>query len=226
MKNKTLPLIAAGFLLGAWQSLGSNGGRTFDELYKMAAKAYENNENEKALELLTQAEQVRPYQIHCYNLRGSIYLKNKNFQKAQENFQKALQIEPQSQMLRYNLAQVYFDQKLYAESKKIFQQLNAENQNDQQIQFRLFLCNLLMNEQSSVGSFLASLKKDTETPLYDYCHAAKEFHNGNSIQAMEFVRSAFRDYSPEQNAIFSYSLVELGYLKGESVGTQPQKTEK
>lgn len=226
MKNLTLLILGAGFCLGAWQALGSGEQKTYDEFYAMAAKAFANGEYEKALENLAQAEKVRPNQTQSHNLRGAIYLKRKEFEKAKVSFQKALRFEPHSKMFRYNLAQVYFDQKLYSEAKKLLEPIYEENKNDQQTLYMLFLCNLLLNNKSSVQKILASIKKDSETPLFDYCHAAKEFQESNPANAMKFVESAFRDYSHEQNANFSYPLIELGYLKGESVGLQPQKTEK
>ncbi|NCZ96413.1 MAG: tetratricopeptide repeat protein [Verrucomicrobia bacterium] len=201
-----------------------------EEKYKVtyirSAQAFSRNDLENAIKFLDLAEQAKPGQANTANLRGAIYTRQRDWPKAQSAFEEALKLQPDLPMAQFNLGEVLFLNKKYAEARERFQIfVNSQPKNDLGL-YKIYLCDLLGGDKAKADAFLNTLQPNPNSPLYYFAKAAEAFVKGDKTVAMEFVGSAYRIYPPDANATFADSLVEKGYLSGEQAEKIPEEDNK
>jgi len=198
----------------------------FKVTYVRAAQAFARNDLETALKFLEMAEQAKPNQANSVNLRGAIYTRKRDWAQAQSAFEEALKLQPDLPMAQFNLGEVLFLNNKYKEARERFQIfINSQPKNDLGL-YKIYLCDLFGGEKSKAEQFLATLQPNPASPIYYFSKAAEAFAKGEKTAAMDFVGSAYRIYPPDANATFADSLVEKGYLSGESAEKIPEEDEK
>jgi tetratricopeptide (TPR) repeat protein len=75
--------------------------------YQTAARLYLQNQDDQAFRILSNAEAHDPALGCVANLKGGIYLRRGDAKRAIENFQKAIELLPDSSVAFVNLASVY-----------------------------------------------------------------------------------------------------------------------
>lgn len=190
---------------------------TFRSNYVKAAEAFSRNDLDSSLSFLKSAEGAKPSQANCANLRGAIYTRKREWKKAQAAFEEALRLQPDLPMAEFNLGEIHFLNEEYEEARARFKTfLHSQPQNDL-AQYKVFLCDLFSGKELKANQFLGSLQPSSASPIYYFCHAAHSFMKGNKAEAIDFINSAYRIYPSEANATFADSLVEKGYLQGQSL---------
>ncbi len=185
----------------------------FRSNYVKAAEAFSRNDLDDSLRFLALAEEAKPSQANCANLKGAIYTRKRDWPKAQDAFEEALRLQPNLPMAEFNLGEVHFLNKEYAAARTRFKTfLQSQPQNDL-AQYKVFLCDLFTGNESKTNQFLKNLQPSSASPIYYFCRAAQSFVKGNTAEAMDFINSAYRIYPAEDNATFADSLVEKGYLQ-------------
>jgi tetratricopeptide (TPR) repeat protein len=188
----------------------------FRSNYIKAAQAFSRNDFEDSLDFLNRAEAAKPSQASTANLRGAIYTRKREWAKAQASFEEALRLQPDLPMAEFNLGEIHFLNREYREARQRFRAFLKSQPDNDLAQYKIFLCDLFGGNPSSANAFLETLQPSSSSPIYYFCKAAQAFTLGNRHEGMEFVNSAYRIYPADANATFADSLVEKGYLQGQS----------
>ena len=124
----------------------------------------------EALKQLDAIDARQPDLAESQNLRGVILMRQGIYDKAEAALHEALRIDPKFWNARFNLAEIPFLKKDWAEARKRFQELLSSNvaelQGDaaQLIQYKILLTYLLEGKENMVDSILAKFELSPDTP--------------------------------------------------------------
>ena len=193
-----------------------NNKRTFEALLALS----------KMLEIFDEDPQV-------YNLLGSIHIEFRNFPKARETFERALDIAVGDTMLIFNLAEIEFCSSNWKQALQRFQQVQREDEEKGSeltnlIDLKMMLCHLALSKESNKqtnesqkAAHLADAKKFItlhsyldDTPYYYYVNAAMAFHNDDTLTAKKFIRSAQAVFANKPGSLSSWkdTFIEYGFI--------------
>ena len=189
-----------------------------DTLVQQALAEYQTGDYPQALSLLEQANQLKPDQSDCWNLRGMIFLRQKAYDKAQAAFARAVALDPDLWAAQFNLAETTFQQKDYARARKDFENLLAQTDRFKHanrwelVQYKAFLCCLLQGNTPEANRRLAKLPATGgATPARLYAEAAIAYQSKKAPAAEKLVSTAQSSFSVPVNALFVDSLVQEGW---------------
>src|SRR5258708_12643600 len=120
---------------------------------------------------------------------------------------------------RFNMAEIPFLKKDWAEARKRFEQLLSTGQSDlakeasQLIQYKILLTYLMEGKTNMVDSILAKLELSPDTPAVDYVKAAVALQQKNQAEAKDWISAAEKNYSPDVTKLYAESLYEVGWLQ-------------
>ncbi len=145
-----------------------------------------------------------------------------NYDEVETEFRKALSADPKFREAQYNLAQVPFKKGDYEQARDRFEALFSEtpgdntNQASQLIKFKVYLTLLLEGKDHQAQQLMDQFKFTGDTPALYYAQAAWEFQHRHREQGGEWIRSAYKIYSPALNLVFGDSFYDLGWLNKEA----------
>jgi len=144
------------------------------------------------------------------NLRGAAYTKKKDFVEAKRNFEKALELAPGMFAAHFNLGEVEFLQGNHKEGLAKFQTMLDADPRNELLQFKVFMCYLLMGEERAAKRSLSRIKYPGDTPAWYYAQAAWEHKQGNKSKASEYLSGA-RYIFPGKTEIFDETFSDLDF---------------
>ena len=192
-------------------------------LLREAATYIQGIRLQEGLARLIQIEAITPDLFQTYNLRGAIYTKLRDFDKARVAFKKALSLKPGLMEAQFNLAELDFVEKKFASAESAFRRLRAENpdlrlETSKLIEYKLYIT-LLMQSQSegdakhnAAMAMLDSFDYLDDYPLHYYGKAVKAFHADDKEEAEEWMASARRIYDKATQTIYIDALIEMGWV--------------
>src|SRR5881396_1084308 len=190
-----------------------------EAMYDKAFRAFDGNNFPDALQELDAIDARQPDLAESQNLRGVILMRQANYDQAEAALQKALATDPKFWNARFNLAEIPFLRKDWAEARKRFDGLlqgnAAELQGEaaQLIQYKILLTYLLQGNENMVDSILAKFELSPDTPAVHYANAAISLQHKNTKEASDWVTAAQKNFSPQLNKLFAESLYEVGWLE-------------
>jgi tetratricopeptide (TPR) repeat protein len=190
-----------------------------EAMYDKAFREFDANNFADALKDLDAIDARQPDLAESQNLRGVILMRQGIYDKAETALMEALRIDPKFWNARFNLAEIPFLRKDWAEARKRFQELLSSNaaelQGDasQLIQYKILLTYLLENKENMVDSILAKFELSPDTPAVHYANAAIALQHKNSKEAKDWMVAAEKNFSPQLNKLFVESLYEVGWLE-------------
>src|SRR6184192_1541138 len=190
-----------------------------EETYNAAYKAFDSNKFPEALKQLDAIDARQPDLAASKNLRGVILMRQGNYDQAESALQEAARIDPKFWNARFNLAEIPFLKKEWAEARKRFGQLLSSSRSDlaseasQLIQYKVLLTYLLEGKENMVDSILAKLELTPDTPAVDYVKAAVALQHKSEKEAKDWMAVAEKNFSPQLNKLFAESLFEVGWLE-------------
>ena len=180
--------------------------------------AYQAGDYSQALNLLDQADRLKPDQSDTWNLRGMVFLRQKAYEKAQVAFARAVALDPNLWAAQFNLAETAFQQKDYVHSRKDFDNLLAQTDRFKDshrwelVQYKAFLSCLLGGNAAEASRKLAKLPTTGgTTPAHLYAEAALNYQNKKTAEAQKLVASAQTAFPSTVNDLFADSLVQAGW---------------
>src|SRR6516162_169532 len=197
-----------------------------DAMYNNAMRAYNANNFPEALKQLDAIDARQPDLAGSQNLRGVIMMHQGIYDKAEAALNEALRINPKFRNARFNLAEIAFLQKDWAQARERFQGLLPGDASElggeatQLIQFKILLTYLLENKESMVDSLLAKLELSPDTPAVHYANAAISLQQKKPQEAKEWIAQAEKNFSPQLNGLFAESLYEVGLLQRQAGQTR------
>src|SRR5205809_1996200 len=198
-----------------------------EEMYTAAYRAFDAKKFSEALKQLDAIEARQPDLAASKNLRGVILMRQGKYDEAETALQDAARIDPKFWNARFNLAEIPFLKKDWAEARKRFEQLLASGGSDlakeasQLIQYKILLTYLQEGNGNMVDSMLAKLELSPDTPAVDYVKAAVALQAKNQSEAKDWISAAEKNYSPQLNKLFVESLYEVGWLEKPSGEGRP-----
>ncbi len=190
-----------------------------EEMYNAAFRAFDSNKFDEALKQLDAIDARQPDLAASKNLRGVILMRQGNYDQAETALQDAFRIDPKFWNARFNLAEIPFLKKDWAEARKRFEQLLSGGESDlakeasQLIQYKILLTYLLEGKENMVDSIQAKLELSPDTPAMNYVKAALALQQKNQKEAKDWISAAEKNFSPQLNKLFAESLYEVGWLE-------------
>ena len=190
-----------------------------EEMYNAAYRAFDAGKFPEALKQLDAIDARQPDLAASKNLRGVILMRQGNYDQAEAALTEAARIDPKFWNARFNLAEIPFLKKDWAEARKRFEQLLSSGESDlakeasQLIQYKILLTYLQEGKGNMVDSMLAKLELSPDTPAVDYVKAAVALQQKNQSEAKDWISAAEKNYSPQLNKLFAESLYEVGWLE-------------
>src|SRR6059058_3998366 len=190
-----------------------------EEMYNGAYKAFDAKKFSEALKQLDAIDARQPDLAASKNLRGVILMRQGNYDQAETALQEAARIDPKFWNARFNLAEIPFLKKDWAEARKRFEKLLSTGGPDlakeasQLIQYKILLTYLMEGKENMVDSILAKLELSPDTPAVDYVKAAVALQQKNQNEAKDWINAAEKNFSPQLNKLFAESLYEVGWLE-------------
>jgi Flp pilus assembly protein TadD len=204
-----------------------------EEMYNKAFREFEANNFPQAVKELDAIDARQPDLAASQNLRGVILMRQGIYDKAEAALLEAGRIDPKFWNARFNLAEIPFLQKDWAEARNRFQKLLSSSQSDlaseatQLVQYKILLTYLQEGKENMVDSILAKLELSSDTPAVDYVKAAVALQHKNEKEAKDWIAVAEKNFSPQLNKLFVESFYEVGWLErpsGEGRASMPLMT--
>ncbi|HWY41329.1 MAG TPA: tetratricopeptide repeat protein [Chthoniobacterales bacterium] len=190
-----------------------------EAMYDKAFRAFDSSNFPEALKQLDSIDARQPDLAESQNLRGVIYMRQGIYDKAEAALREALRIDPKFWNARFNLAEIPFLRKDWAEARNRFQELLSSNASELQgeatqlIQYKILLTYLLEGKENMVDSILAKFELSPDTPAVHYSNAAIALQQKNTQEARDWMAQAEKNFSPQLNKLFAESLYEVGWLQ-------------
>jgi Flp pilus assembly protein TadD len=190
-----------------------------EDMYNAAYRAFDAGNFPAALKQLDAIDARQPDLAASRNLRGVILMRQGNYDQAEAALTEASKIDSKFWNARFNLAEIPFLKKDWAEARKRFEQLLSTGQSDlakeasQLIQYKILLTYLMEGKSNMVDSILAKLELSPDTPAVDYVKAAVALQQKNETEAKDWISAAEKNYSPQLNKLFAESLYEVGWME-------------
>lgn len=189
-----------------------------ESMYDKAFREFNAGNYPQALKELDAIDARQPDVTESHNLRGVILMRQTEYDQAEAALQKALATDAKFWNARFNLAEIPFLKKDWAEARKRFEGLlqgNSELQGEaaQLIQYKILLTYLLEGKENMVDSMMAKFELTPDTPAVHYSNAAIAFQNKKEQEAKDLLAAAEKKFSPQLNKLFAESLYEVGWLQ-------------
>ncbi len=190
-----------------------------EAMYDKAFRAFDTNNFPDALKDLDAIDARQPDLAESQNLRGVIMMRQGIYDKAEAALHEALRIDSRFWNARFNLAEIPFLEKDWAEARNRFQELLSSNASELQgeatqlIQYKILLTYLLEGKENMVDSILAKFELSPDTPAVHYANAAIALQQNKTKEAKDWMAQAEKNFSPKLNKLFAESLYEVGWLR-------------
>ena len=190
-----------------------------EDMYNTAYRAFDAGKFPEALKQLDAIDARQPDLAASKNLRGVILMRQGNYEQAEAALTEAAKIDPKFWNARFNLAEIPFLKKDWAEARKRFEELLSTGQSDlakeasQLIQYKILLTYLMEGKSNMVDSILAKLELSPDTPAVDYVKALVALQQKNEAEAKDWISAAEKNYPPQLNKLFAESIYEIGWME-------------
>jgi Tfp pilus assembly protein PilF len=171
---------------------------------------FEAKKYKEALEKLHTLQKTYPDDPLIFNLIGSVQIKKKDYAAAWTSFREALKNQPGFFPAEYNLGEILFLEKKYAEAREHFQAMRASDTRHELLQFKVFLCDLQSGEKDRARRVMNAIKYPGDSPAWYYAKAAWEYKQGNLKKAREYVLGAKYIFG-DKTALFDETFETLNF---------------
>jgi Tfp pilus assembly protein PilF len=183
---------------------------------KIADSVKKMNQNpsdiDGALADLSQAIQLKPDSVFAYQLRGSLYTQKKAFPQAEADFNSAYKLDPDNVVIKFNLSELKFMQKDYAQARTGFVPLQKDPDMGDFAMYKVFLCDLYGGHEDLAKSELTAINNKGDDASYYFANAAWDLYHKNIEDARTWLVSASHIYEPKKFTTYGATLRYLGYL--------------
>lgn len=187
--------------------------------FEQAQQALRQRDLATALKLVDEADKADPNQPATLNLRGEILMQQQQFDQAEAAFKKAAKLDPKLREAQYNLAQIPFKKKNYAQARERFEALykrtpgGDKNQAAELIKFKIYMTLLLEGKESKAHAMMEDFQFTGDTPALYYAQAAWEYKHNNAQKAADWTGSANKIYSAALNSVFADAFYDVGWMQ-------------
>ncbi|HRH96294.1 MAG TPA: tetratricopeptide repeat protein [Prosthecobacter sp.] len=188
-------------MASAWAQAPKPAGQpqASDEVKKLLMEARDMRVQQRftdALEKLEAAQKLAPNLADIYALRGDIYLapRRRDFTLALPEFQKAAELQPDSPLPKFNLAEYYFVKHEFETALQSFTKLTSDYPKlpmviRHLVHYKRALCELKLGHRSAAEQIVAdNFTFMDDTPAYYFSKSALAFDLGDTNKANEWIK--------------------------------------
>ena len=231
-RDQTLSVSArstAGFLvaLGFFVPLGSSAASDSKALADVLARADQflaQDHVDQAVKEANAAEKIAPGTPPVVNLRGVILLRQKQYEDAAAQFQRALASDPKFFPAKLNLVDADLLLKKFDEARKALGELQQADPTSELVQFKLALSFALADQPSRAQLVIDQMQLPGQTPAYYYARAGLLLCEGKATEAENYFATVKKYYTTEQCAYFARALEQFGLASAEQLTAIPSPT--
>ncbi len=173
-----------------------------------------------ALEKLEAIEKIAPNLADLYALRGDIYLapRRRDFDMALQQFEKAAQLQPDSPLPKFNLAEFYFVKHEFGTALERFTKLTTDFPKlpmviRHLVHYKRALCELKLGHRPAAEQIIAdNFTFMDDTPAYYFSKAALAFDSGNQASAADWVKRGVAAFKPANCEAYYDAFKELRWV--------------
>jgi tetratricopeptide (TPR) repeat protein len=212
----------------------SNYPQRYRDLLAQAMSSFHSRDFKGAITMIDKADALVPPSPWSLNMRGAVAIELQQWDEGIKACTTALRIAPDFFPAKFNLCEIPFYQGRYAEARSLWDKLLTQQPKDELIIYRIFLTYLLEGDVLNADVWLKKIPFPSETPAYQYAHAALYFHTKKraeenndtaaakkaTSQAEEWLRSAEFIWPEQKRANFVDVLMQLGWVKRNELPTE------
>jgi hypothetical protein len=187
-------------------STGSMGD-TVRSLLAESSQELAAGDDESAIRDASTAIQLDPHNASAYELRGSIYIEEKLWDRAERDYTSASKISPDV-VYKYKLAEIRFLAKAYEDARPQFAALENDSHLGDLATYKAFLCDLLGYHEAASLRDLADLDQRPHAASYYFCHAAWDLYHGQRAEGAKYFSAAGQIYDRATTDLYIASLME------------------
>ncbi|MEO6740121.1 MAG: hypothetical protein ABIP20_07710 [Chthoniobacteraceae bacterium] len=226
-KPGTKPVPAEKETKGARSELSTDGPAqplsTFPNRYAFllteALRRFQLRDYKGALDYIDRADEILPPTAWSLNVRGAVAIEQRDFDRGFKQCADALKLDPGFFPAKFNICEIPFLQGKYGEARglwmKLFTTLKAGDASSELVTYRIFLTYLLENDLSRANEWLEKIPFPSQTPAYQYAHAALARQQGDIAKWDEWIRSAAFIWPEAKRSEYMDVLIQLGWMKHE-----------
>jgi tetratricopeptide (TPR) repeat protein len=183
------------------------------DLMRQALLEIKGTNWDDALNSVNKVLQLDSQSKDAHMLRAMIYAQQRQWDKADYDYQLALLLEPQSATIKFDMAELRFMQKKYSEARPSFVELQSDKELGDFAAYKVFLCDLFGAHVDLAAKELDVFNRAGENPSYYFGNAAWDLFHNNNEEAAGWLKSAGYIYanSPQKFSNYVASLKDLGY---------------
>jgi tetratricopeptide (TPR) repeat protein len=170
-----------------------------------------------ALAYVDKADEVLPPTAWSLNIRGAIAIEMHNFELGLKHCSDALKLDPNFFPAKFNICEIPFLQGQYSEARRLWGQiysgLGPTDSSNELIIYRIYLTYLLENNMTQAKEWLEKLPFPSQTPSYQYAHAAWARQQGDMKKWEEWLQSAAFIWPEMKRSEYVDVLIQLGWMK-------------
>ncbi len=170
--------------------------------FTQAKKAYADGHLIECLAQLNTCEIYFRENPHVWLLYSGVYINKKEYDKALTYIQKALKVEPDNDVAKWQLSLIHLAKGDYEaalqQTEKLQRQpsiCNGDTGPQHSLMYRQFLCLIMLDKVAEAKELIAHITAMDDSPLYYYCQAAFRMLEGNPGAATSELNSADFIYS-------------------------------
>ena len=172
-----------------------------------------------AKDYVDRADEILPPTAWSLNVRGAIAIELRDFDRGFKYCSDALKLDPGFFPAKFNLCEIPFLEGKYAEARGLWQKLFAAvrpgESSSELVTYRIFLTFLLENDFEHAKEWLEKIPFPSQTPAYQYAHAAWARQKGDTAKWDEWIRSAAYVWPEQKRSEFMDVLIQMGWMKRE-----------
>ncbi|KAA3656439.1 MAG: tetratricopeptide repeat protein [Chloroflexi bacterium] len=136
--------------------------------YRAAAQAFDRDDTDRALMLINKSISARPDFAESYQLRAMIRMVNQQFESAEQDASKAIELQPKSDQFHNTLGQIFWVNGRYPEMRDTYQQAISINPDRAMHHYHLGLSHYRLGDfRDAAESFSVATRKTVPTMAYD-----------------------------------------------------------
>ncbi len=182
-----------------------------------AMKSFQARDFPGALSYVEKADAILPPTVWTLNVRGAVAIEQLKFEEGRKFCMEALKLDPNFFPAKFNLSEIPFLQRNYAEARQGWNTLYVRTAPDdptaELLVYRIFLTFILEDDLVHAKDWLEKLPFPSQTPAYQYSHAVWERKRGNMEKWKDWLESAEFIWPRVKRANFLDVLVQLKWLE-------------
>ena len=184
-----------------------------------AMRRFQERDYQGAMGYVDRADEILPPTAWSLNVRGAIAIEQRDFDRGYKFCSDALKLDPGFFPAKFNISEIPFLEGKYPEARllwsKILATLRAGDSAMELVTYRIFLTYLLENDFDHAKEWLEKIPFPSQTPAYQYGHAAWARQQGDIAKWDDWIRSASYIWPETKRSEFTDVLIQLGWLKRE-----------